>query len=91
MTISGLLISGGYGSVEVQDWFNNQQHCKVVDLPEERFSHTQVISLKVEELIDNEYFLIHRIKTLCVVVARIMRLKHLAWSLLQDPGNSVII
>jgi len=37
----GLLISGGYGSVEVQDWFNNEQHCKVVDLPEERFSHTQ--------------------------------------------------
>ena len=46
-TISGLLISGGYGSVEVQDWFNNGQHCKVLDLPEERFSHTQV--WKVEE------------------------------------------
>ena len=50
-TISGLLISGGYGNVEVQDWFNDQQHCKVLDLPEERFSHTQV--LEDEELKDN--------------------------------------
>jgi len=37
----GLLISGGYGRVEVQDWFGEGQHCNVADLPDERYSHTQ--------------------------------------------------
>ena len=39
---AGILISGGYGSVEIQDWFGDGKHCNIQDLPDERYSHTQV-------------------------------------------------
>lgn len=37
----GILITGGYGSVEIQDWFGDGKHCNIQDLPDERYSHTQ--------------------------------------------------